>query len=140
VPATKITAVKVGAATEVVSDVAGQGNAYGIIAGYVPFSASINGVTVNFTTTTSGAAAYGDPSVADANDMISDINAAGITDIVASLVNGSELKLRHNAGGAITIVNISADLNGNNFAGTNSVSSLPRVYPSKHNNICVETD
>lgn len=121
----KVTAVKVGAATEVVSDVAGQGNAYGIIAGYAPFSASINGVTVNFTTTTSGAAAYGDPAVADANDMIADINAAGITDIVASLVNGSELKLRHNAGGAITIANISADANGNNFAGANSVSSLP---------------
>lgn len=126
----KVTAVKVGAATEVASDVAGQGSAYGIVAGYVPFSASINGVTVNFTTTTSGAAAYGDPSVADANDMIADINAAGITDVVASLINGSELKLRHNAGGAITIVNISADLNGNNFAGTNSVSSLPEFTPA----------
>jgi hypothetical protein len=113
----KVTAVKVGAATEVVGDIAGQGSAYGIVAGYAPFSASINGVTVNFTTTTSGSAAYGDPAVADANDMIADINAAGITDIVASLVNGSELKLRHNAGGAITIVNISADLNGNNFVG-----------------------
>lgn len=121
----KVTAVKVGAATEVASDVAGQGSAYGIIAGYAPFSASINGVTVNFTTTTSGSAAYGDPTVADANDMVSDINAAKITDIVASVVNGSEVKLRHNAGGAITIVNIGADLNGNNFAGTGSVSSLP---------------
>jgi hypothetical protein len=125
----KVTAVKVGAATEVVSDVAGQGSAYGIIAGYVPFSASINGATVNFTTTTSGSAAYGDPTVADVNDMAADINAAKITDIVASVVNGSELKLRNNAGGAITIVNISADLNGNNFAGTSSTSSLPAITP-----------
>ncbi|NDE19589.1 MAG: hypothetical protein EB000_04000, partial [Alphaproteobacteria bacterium] len=31
---------------------------------------------------------------------------------------------RNNAGGAITIVNISADLNGNNFAGSTSVTSL----------------
>ena len=124
-PNHKVTAVKVGAATEVVSDVVGQGSAYGIVAGYVPFSITINGETVNFTTTTSGSAAYGDPTVADANDMISDINAAKVTDIVATVVNGSEIKLRNNAGGAITIVNVSADLNGNNFAGTSSVSSLP---------------
>lgn len=121
----KVTAVKVGAATEVVSDVAGQGSAYGIVAGYIPFSAEINGTTVNFTTTTSGSAAYGDPNVADANDMVSDINAARITDIVASVVNGSEIKLRHNAGGEIDIINITTDLNGNNFAGANSLSSLP---------------
>jgi len=121
----KVTAVKVGAATEVASDIAGQGSAYGIVAGYVPFSITINGETVNFATTTSGSAAYGDPTVADANDMVADINAAKITDIVATVVNGSEIKLRNNAGGAITIVNVSADLNGNNFAGTNSVSSLP---------------
>ena len=121
----KVTAVKVGAATEVVSDIAGQGSAYGIVAGYVPFSITINGETVNFTTTTSGSAAYGDPTVADANDMVVDINAAKIPDVVASIVNGSEIKLRNNAGGAITIVNVNADLNGNNFAGATSVSSLP---------------
>jgi hypothetical protein len=126
----KVTAVKVGAATETFSDIAVQGSAYGIIAGYTPFSASINGVTVNFTTTTSGAAAYGDPTVADANDMVADINSAKITDIVASVVNGSDIKLRHNAGGAIAIVNITADVNGNNFAGTNSVSSLPESTPA----------
>jgi hypothetical protein len=121
----KVTAVKVGAATEVASDISGQGSAYGIVAGYIPFSITINGETVNFATTTSGSAAYGDPAVADANDMVSDINAAKVADIVASVVNGSEIKLRNNAGGAITIVNVSADLNGNNFAGANSVSSLP---------------
>ncbi len=126
----KVTAVKVGAATEVTSDVAGQGSAYGIVAGYVPFSASINGVTVNFTTTTSGSAAYGDPTVADANDMVFDINAAKITDIVASVVNGSEIKLRHNAGGEIAVVNTGTDLNGNNFAGATSVSSLPESTPA----------
>jgi hypothetical protein len=126
----RVTAVKVGAATEVVSDVAGQGSAYGIIAGYTPFSASINGVTVNFTTTTSGAAAYGDPAVADQNDMVLDINTAKIPDIVASVVNGSDIKLRHNAGGAITIVNVGADANSNNFAGASSLSSLPATTPA----------
>lgn len=121
----KITASKVGAATETASDTSGLGSAYGIVAGYVPFSAEINGVTVNFTTTTSGAAAYGDPSVADATDMVADINAAGITDLVASVLEGTLIKLRHNAGGAIEITNISSDTNGNAFAGPNSLSSLP---------------
>ena len=123
----KVTAVKVGAATETASDVPGQGSAYGIVAGYVPFSAEINGVTVNFTTTTSGSAAYGDPSVADANDMVADINAAKITDIVARVIDGTIIGLRHNAGGAINIVNTTPDANGNNFAGANSVSSLPET-------------
>ena len=123
----KVTAVKVGAATETASDVPGQGSAYGIVAGYVPFSAEINGVTVNFTTTTSGSAAYGDPSVADANDMVADINAAKITDIVARVIDGTIIGLRHNAGGAINIVNTTPDANNNNFAGANSVSSLPET-------------
>jgi len=126
----KVTAVKVGAATETASDIPGIGSAYGIIAGYVPFSAEINGTLVTFTTTTSGAAAYGDPSVSDVNDMVADINAAKITDIVARVIDGSIIGLRHNAGGAITIVNVSADQNGNSFAGTNSVSSLPESTPA----------
>ena len=126
----KITASKVGAATEVYSDQAGQGSAYGIVAGFTPFSAEINGVTINFTTTTSGSAAYGDPTVADANDMVADINAAGITDVVAYVFEGSLIKLRHNAGGAINITNLTPDSNGNNFAGANSVSSLPASTPA----------
>jgi len=121
----KIVATKVGAATETASDLAGLGSAYGIVAGYVPFSADINGVTVNFTTTTSGSAVYGDPSVADATDMVADINAAHITDVVATVLEGTLIKLRHNAGGAITITNVTSDGNGNPFAGANSLSSLP---------------
>ena len=125
----KITASRVGAATEVVSDLTTQGSAYGIVAGYTPFSAEINGVLVNFTTTTSGAAAYGDPAVADANDMVADINAAKIPDIVASVVDGTLIKIRHNSGGEINILNITADGNGNNFAGTNSLTSLQQYTP-----------
>jgi hypothetical protein len=92
-----------------------------------PFTANL---TVNFSTTTSGAAAYGDPSVADANDMVADINAAGIPDIVAYVYEGSLIKLRHNAGGAINVINLTQDLNGNNFAGANSLSSLPTSTPA----------
>ena len=126
----KITADKVGAANEVVSDTAGQGSGYGIVAGYTPFSITINGTTVNFTTTTSGAPTYGDPSVADHNDMVADINAAGVPDIVASVYNGSEIKIRNNIGGAINIVNVTNDTNGTPFAGPNSVSSIPLSTPA----------
>ena len=120
-----ITAIKVGAATVVESDVAGIGSAYGIVAGYSPFSATINGELVTFTTTTSGSVAYGDPAIADVNDMVIDINQAAIPDIVASVANGSNLQLTNTAGQDIVIVNVTADVNGNNFAGPASVSSLP---------------
>lgn len=121
----KITADKVGAANEVVADTAGLGSAYGIVAGYTPFSITINGTTVNFTTTTSGAPTYGDPSVADHNDMVADINAAAVPNIVASVNNGSEIKIRNTVGGAINIVNVTNDTNGQPFAGPSSISSLP---------------
>ena len=120
-----VTAIKVGAATVVESDVAGIGSAYGIVAGYSPFSATINGELVTFTTTTSGSVAYGDPAIADVNDMVIDINQAAIPDIVASVANGSNLQLTNTAGQDIVIVNVTADVNGNNFAGPASVSSLP---------------
>jgi hypothetical protein len=126
----KITASKVGAATSVTSDIANVGSAYGIVAGYSPFSATINGVLVEFTTTTSGSAAYGDPTVADVNDMAFDINLLEIADIVASVSDGSNLTLTHTAGGSIEIVNITPDANGNNFAGTNSLTSLALSTPA----------
>jgi hypothetical protein len=125
----KITAYKVGAATEVFSEMVAQGSAYGVIAGYVPFQVTINGTTVVFSTTTSGQATYGDPSVADVNDMVADINAAQVPDIVATSVNGI-VKLRNNSGGAIVIVNTVNDANGNGFAGANSLSSLPSNTPA----------
>jgi hypothetical protein len=121
----RVTAVKVGAATVIESNVASVGSAYGIVAGYSPFSATINGKLVTFTTTTSGSVAYGDPSIADVNDMVIDINQAGIPDIVASVANGSNLRLTNTAGTDIVITNVTVDANGNNFAGPGSLSSLP---------------
>ena len=120
-----ITAIKVGAANIVESNVAVLGSAYGIVAGYSPFSATINGELVTFTTTTSGSVAYGDPAIADVNDMVIDINQAAIPDIVASVANGSNLQLTNTAGQDIVIVNVTSDANGNNFAGPGSLSSLP---------------
>jgi hypothetical protein len=127
---TQITAIKVGAANIITSDIAANGSALGVIAGYVPFSASINGVTVNFITTTSGSATYGDPTVAAAVDMVADINAANIPDLVASLDESGNIILRQNAGDAITIVNLTNDLQGNKFAGANSISSLIESVPA----------
>ena len=120
-----VTASKVGSATTATSDIAIIGSAYGIVAGYSPFSASINGELVTFTTTTSGALAYGDPTIADVNDMVTDINRAAIPDIVASVTNGSMLQLKHLGGQNIIVANVTADTNGNNFAGPASITSLP---------------
>ena len=128
--ATKITAVKVGAANETVSDSATNGSALGVIAGYAPFSATINDVLVTFTTTTSGSSLYGDPSIAAALDMVEDINAADIPDLVATVNNDGNIVLRQTAGGAITIVNVTADSQGNNFAGSSSISSLTLITPA----------
>jgi hypothetical protein len=127
---TKITAVKIGAATEVISDATANGSALGIIAGYAPFSAEINNVLITFTTTTVGSSAYGDPTVAAAQDIAQDINSAKIPDLVATVNNDGNIVIRNNAGGAITIVNVSPDTQGNNFAGPNSISSLTLSTPA----------
>lgn len=115
----KITASKVNAPTSITSD--NSELSLGVIAGVVPFSATINGVEVNFTTTTNGNITFGDPTYADANDMKTDINSAGIENIVASVSGTGELVLTHIVGGSITIVNGT----GNPFAGSASVSGLP---------------
>lgn len=120
----KLTADAVNGATSVITDLAGVGSAYGLVAGYVPFSASINGTTVNFTTTTNGAAAFGDPAVANAVDMAIDINASNIPNVTATVTGSGELVLTNSIGGVITIVNITNDANGNAWAGANSLSSL----------------
>jgi hypothetical protein len=67
--------------------------------------------------------------VAIAEDMANDINAAGINDITASHANGN-LIIFEASGGSITIVNVSPDANGNNFAGTNSIAALGLTYPA----------
>jgi len=118
-----ITASKVGAATLSTSDVAINGSAYGLVGGYAPFSATINSVVVNFTTTTSGSAAYGEVDISDINDMVTDINSAGLIDLIAS-ASGTMLTLTNTVGGSITIVNTEPDKNGNNFSGLTSISSL----------------
>ena len=109
------------------SDIGTYGSAYGLVGGFPPFSATINGGTVNFSTTTAGQAAYG-MAVAIAEDMAADINAAGISNIVATH-SGGNLIIQELQGSAITIVNATNDAQGNPFAGMNSLSSLDTSYP-----------
>lgn len=99
------------------------GTAYGLIGGYVPFSATINGTLVNFTTDTAGQAEYGQP-VAIPEDMAADINAASITNLEASFT-ASTLTLTETTGGGITIINGTNDANSNPFVGASNVSGLP---------------
>lgn len=120
----KVIADIVNKATMVTSNAADLGSAYGLVAGYVPFSASINGTIVNFTTTTNGNATFNDITVANAVDMAIDINAANIANISASVTDSGELTILNNIGDTITIINITNDSNGNPWAGSNSISSI----------------
>jgi|TARA_B110000037_G_scaffold52402_1_gene64374 hypothetical protein len=122
----KVVASSPPAPNTITSDTSTYGSAYGLIGGYVPFSASINGATVNFSTSTAGQAAYG-IAVGIAEDMAADINAAGISNITASFPGGL-LQITHSQGTAFTIVNGTADQNGNDFAGTGSVASVGTSY------------
>ena len=120
----KITASKVNASTSITTD---TGNlALGVVAGVVPFTATINGVQVEFTTTTNGSITFSDPTFSDANDMKTDIDAADIENITAGVGGTGELLLTNIAGGSITIVNGT----GNAFAGTSSASGLPLSVPA----------
>lgn len=107
---------------------------YGVIAGYTPFSASINGVTINFTTTTNGSVMFGSSNVANVNDIVTDINQANIPNILADINNDGKLVLTNEIGGAITIVNISNDTNGRAFAGNNSITGLTLTTPANTTN------
>ena len=110
----------------ITSDAATHGSAYGLVGGFPPFSASINGTTVNFSTTTAGQAAYS-MAVAIAEDMADDINSVGIANVTATHVSGN-LVITHSLGNAFTIVNGTSDSNGNDFAGTASIASLGTSY------------
>lgn len=124
----KVTAIASAGANIITSDISTFGSAYGLVGGFPPFSATINGGTVNFSTTTSGQAQYSMP-VAVAADMASDINASNISGITASADANGNLVITETAGGTITIVNVTNDAQGNPFAGMNSITSMNTSYP-----------
>lgn len=96
---------------------------YGIVGAILPLSAEINGTLVNFVTTESGSQTFG-AGMADVNDMVVDINAAGIANIVAS-VDNNNLKIVNTSGGSITIVNVQNDASGFGFGGSSSTAGVP---------------
>ena len=90
--------------------------------------ATINGVLVEFsiTSATPGYEEYARP-----QQMAESINAANIENIVASTgSNGTVLIITNTVGGPIDIINIVSDINGVNFAGTDSGSGLALTTPS----------
>lgn len=105
-----------------------EGTAYGLVGGFVPFSAYFNNGSgnqlVNFTTAGSQ---Y--PNVATPQDMMVDINAAGIPNLVASATVDT-LTLTELNGNSISITNGSPDNTGTggggfSFVGLSNVSGLP---------------
>ena len=94
--------------------------AYGLVGIYPGGQITINGTNVTFSTTTAGQAAYG-IAVGIGADIIADVNAAGPTNITAS-ASGANVVLTNSTGGAITIVNVANDGQGNPVAGASSGS------------------
>lgn len=88
-----------------------------------PATATINGHLVMFSTTTAGLAQYGAPYALE-EDLVADINAAGIPGITATHANNA-IRIVNAAGGPIEIVNLISDVGGAVFAGPNSASGLP---------------
>ena len=102
--------------------------AYGLVGGYVPFAATINGVAVSFTSDFYGSTRYGVP-VAAPEDMKLAIDAANIPNLQVLAPGDGTLTLNELNGNAITIVNTQTDNTGTGgsgvgFAGTNSITGL----------------
>jgi len=102
--------------------------AYGLVGGYVPFAATINGVLVNFTSDYYGQIRYSQP-VASPEDIKLAIEAANVPNLEVSAPGDGTLTLTELNGNAITIVNTQTDNTGTGgsgvgFAGTNSITGL----------------
>jgi len=97
---------------------------YGVVALLgLTTTAMINSVPVAFNDGTNGTAEFGSVAV-NAEDMANSINAANIPNITATGFSSTVLNIFHATGGAIAIVNGTADTSGTGFAGTNSGSGL----------------
>ena len=92
-----------------------------------PATATINGVGVTFDipSTNPGYEDY-----TQAAQMVQTINNAGIPNIIAASANVNDFSITNTAGGSITIVNTSTDVNGINFAGPSSGSGIPLNTPA----------
>lgn len=101
---------------------------YGILGGYIPFSANIStgsgDETILVNTDASGSGAYG-AGIADATDVKNTIEALNIANLTVSVLGSGEVRLSEANGNAITITNVGNDTGGTPFGGASSVTGLP---------------
>ena len=96
---------------------------YGLIGGYVPFSAYFdNGSGNTLVEFTSNGSMYA--TVSTPQDMATDINAANIANLTVTATT-TELSLLDVNGNAITISNGNADTGGYFYVGSSNISGLP---------------
>jgi hypothetical protein len=96
---------------------------YGLIGGYVPFSAYFdNGSGNTLVEFTSNGSVYA--TVSTPQDMATDINAANIANLTVTATT-TELSLSDVNGNAITISNGNADTGGYFYVGSSNISGLP---------------
>ena len=132
------TTSEVVASSPIEENVAASGTlslAYGLVGGFVPFSASINGVAVTFSSSYYGNLRYSAP-VAAPEDMKIAIDAANIPNLEVWAPGDGTITLTETNGGAITIVNTSTDNTstggaGVGFSGTNSATGIPLTNNAK---------
>ena len=100
---------------------------YGLLGGYIPFSANITTGSgtflVNVTTAPSGNAQYG-AGIANGTDIKNTIDALSIPNFSVSVLGSGELKLSEASGNAVTITNVTNDTGSIPFAGASSVTGL----------------
>jgi len=109
-----------------------DGTIYGLVGGYVPFSAYIDSgsgnTLINFTSNGSVYATVSTP-----QDMATDINAVNGGSGIANLTvtaTATTLTLSEVNGNAITISNGNAETGGYNFVGSSNISGLPASTPA----------
>ena len=105
---------------------------YGLVGGYVPFSAYIDSgsgnTLVNFTTAGSQYAGVSTP-----EDMKTDLDTAAITNLTVT-ATATVLTLTEENGNAITFTNANADSNGNHFSGGSSLTGYSGTNASPGTN------
>lgn len=123
---TFVTATEAPVPTTATSDTSDY--SYGILGGYIPFSANINSgggnALINITTSPSGNAQYG-AGIANGTDVKTTLDALNITNLTTEVLGTGQLKLTEANGNAINIFNVSGDANSIVFAGDNSITGLP---------------
>lgn len=117
-----------------ISDLSAQ---YGEIIMYTaesPPSAKINNVNVVFTTTSN---TPGYVNYSEIEQIVSDINQAGIPNIEASMLTQHIIELKNTSGGSISITDQVPDKNGILFAGPGSATGLP-LYTAQSTDVKVK--